>query len=62
MLTPSQIAEITGESADSISTLIRRTANQLKAGEIELVDVGSTEAKAAKARLNHGREKRRIAG
>jgi len=61
-LTPSQIAEITGESADSISTLIRRTADQLKAREIELVDVSQTEAEAAKARLIHVREKRRNRG
>jgi len=58
MLTPSQMVEITGESSDSISTLIRRTANQLKAGKIELADVSQNEAEAAKIRLSHGREKR----
>jgi DNA-directed RNA polymerase specialized sigma24 family protein len=59
MLTPSQIAEITGESADSISALIRRTADQLKAGEIELVNVSQAEAEAAKARLDSQRKKGR---
>jgi hypothetical protein len=59
MLTPSQIAEITGESADSISTLIRRTANQLKAGKILLIEVSPEEAAAARSRLKAHRRKRR---
>jgi hypothetical protein len=59
MLTPSQIAAITGESADSISTLIIRVSDQLKAGEISLIETGPNEVNAAKARLNAIRAKRR---
>jgi len=59
-LTPSQIAEIEGlKNADSVSILINRVSDQLRAGEIELFPVSEIEALEAKARLDAVRERRR---
>jgi hypothetical protein len=56
-LTPSQIAEIEGlKNADSVSALIIRVSDQLKAKEIELFPVLELEAKV---RLDAVRERRR---
>jgi len=60
MLPPSQIAEIEGlKNADSVSALIIRVSDQLRAGEIELFPVSEKEALEAKARLDEVRERRR---
>lgn len=57
MLTPQQIAELEGlKNADSVSALIIRVSDQLRAGEIELFPVTELETKA---RLNRVRERRR---
>jgi DNA-directed RNA polymerase specialized sigma24 family protein len=58
-LTPSQIAEIEGASADSVSVLISRVSDQLRAGKIELFPVSQLESLEAKARLDRVRERRR---
>jgi len=59
-LTPTQIAEIEGlKNADSVSALIIRVSDQLRAGEIELFPVSEKEALEAKARLDAVRERRR---
>lgn len=60
MLTPSQIAELEGlKNADSVSALIIRVSDQLRAGEIELFPTSSSEKIEAKARLDAVRERRR---
>lgn len=59
-LTPTQISEIEGlKNADSVSALIIRVSDQLRAGEIELFPVSELEAEAAKSRLDAVRERRR---
>ena len=59
-LTPSQIAEIEGlKNSASVSALIIRVSDQLKAGEIELFPVSEIEALEAKNRLDAVRERRR---
>jgi len=59
-LTPNQIAEIEGlKNADSVSALIIRVSDQLKAKEIELFPVTQLEALEAKKRLDRNRERRR---
>ncbi len=59
-LTPSQIAEIEGlKNADSVSILINRVSDQLRAGEIELFPASEIEALEAKSRLDAVRERRR---
>ena len=53
MLTPAQIAEIEGlKNADSISVLINRVSDQLRAGEIELFPITKLEALEAKQCLD----------
>lgn len=59
LLTPQQISEIENTSADSVGTLIRRTSDQLRAGEIRLFDFTEEEAIEAKQRLDRTRERRR---
>jgi len=59
MLTPSQIAEIENASADSVSALIIRVSDQLRAKEIELFPVTQLEVLEAKARLDAVRARRR---
>jgi len=59
-LTPTQIAEIEGlKNSASVSALIIRVSDQLRAGEIELFPVSQLEALEAKARLDEVRERRR---
>jgi len=59
-LTPTQIAEIEGlKNADSVSVLINRVSDQLRAGEIELFPVSEIESLDAKKRLDAVRERRR---
>jgi len=60
LLTPQQISELEGTSADSIGVLIRRTSDQLRAGEIDLFPVTKLEALEAKQRLDRNRERRRV--
>jgi len=61
MLTPSQIAEIEGlKNADSVSVLINRVSDQLRAKEIELFPATELEATTAKERLDRNRERRRV--
>ena len=59
LLSHKQISEIEGTSPDNASALVRRTADQLRAGEIELFPVSETEAKEAKSRLDAVRGRRR---
>ena len=58
-LTHSQIAEIEGTSPGNVSELVRRTADQIRSGEISLFDFTEQEAIEAKARLDRVRERRR---
>jgi hypothetical protein len=59
-LTPQQISEIEGlKNSASVSALIIRVSDQLKAGEIELFPVSEIEALEAKSRLDAVRERRR---
>ena len=59
LLSHKQIAEIERTSPGTVSELVRRTADQLRAGEISLFDFTETEAKEAKKRLDEVRERRR---
>ncbi len=59
LLSHKQIAEIEGTSPGTVSELVRRTADQLKAKEIELFPVTELEAIEAKKRLDRVRERRR---
>ncbi len=45
--------------SSSVRQLIIRVSDQLKAGEISLIEITSEEATAAKARLDEVRKKRR---
>jgi hypothetical protein len=59
-LRPSEIAEMEGmKGSSSIRQLLIRTSDQLKAGEIGLIEFTPQEAAAAKARLDIQRQKRR---
>ena len=59
-LMPSEIAEMEGlEGSSSVRQLIIRVSDQLKAGEIRLIETTPKESKAAKARLDTNRKKRR---
>jgi hypothetical protein len=59
-LRPSEIAEMEGmKGSSSVRQLIIRVSDQLKAGEISLIETMPEESKAAKARLDTHREKRR---
>jgi hypothetical protein len=60
-LRPSEIAEMEGldKKSSSVRQLIIRVSDQLKAGEISLVETTPEEAEAAKARLDEVRKKRR---
>ncbi len=59
-LTPTQIAEIEGlKNAASVSILIHRVSDQLRAGEIELFPFTKEESIQAKQRLDRVRERRR---
>ncbi len=58
-LRPSEIAEMEGldRRSSSVRQLIIRVSDQLKAGEISLIEVTPEEAQAAKARLDgHARK------
>ena len=59
-LRPSEIAEMEGldKRNSSVRQLIIRVSDQLKAGEINLIDAIPEEAEAAKARLDTQRKKR----
>ena len=57
---PSEIAEMEGKKDGSyVRQLIIRVSDQLKAGEINLIDVDPEEAAAAEERLETHRKKRR---
>lgn len=59
-LRPSEIAEMEGlKGSSSVRQLIIRVSDQLKAGEISLIESTPEESKAAKARLDAFRKKRR---
>jgi hypothetical protein len=60
-LRPSEIAEMEGldKKSNSVRQLIIRVSDQLKAGEISLIETTQEEAEAAKARLDAHRKKRR---
>ena len=60
-LRPSEIAEMEGldKRSSSVRQLIIRVSDQLKAGEISLIEVTPEEAQAAKARLDAHNAKRR---
>jgi DNA-directed RNA polymerase specialized sigma24 family protein len=60
-LRPSEIAEMEGldKKNSSVRQLIIRVSDQLKAGEISLIEITPEEAKAAKARLETHKAKRR---
>ncbi len=60
-LLPSEIAELEGldKRNSSVRQLIIRVSDQLKAGEIKLIEVSEQESAAAKARLDEVRKKRR---
>jgi hypothetical protein len=60
-LRPSEIAEMEGldKKRNSVRQLIIRVSDQLKAGEIRLIETTPEESKAAKARLDEHRKKRR---
>ena len=60
-LRPSEIAEMEGldKKSSSVRQLIIRVSDQLKAGEISLIETTPEEAEAAKARLDTQRKKRR---
>jgi hypothetical protein len=59
-LRPSEIAEMEGmKGSSSVRQLIIRVSDQLKAGEISLIETMPEESKAAKARLDEHRKKRR---
>ena len=54
------LAEMEGEKdSSSVRSLIIRVSDQLKAGEIKLIEVSEQESAAAKARLDEVRKKRR---
>ena len=56
-LLPSQIAEMEGKKdSSSVRQLIIRVSDQLKAGEITLIEVSEQESAAAKARLDEVRK------
>ena len=57
---PHEIAEMEGlKGSSSIRQLINRVSDQLRAGEIRLIDATPEEAAAAKERLDAKRKKRR---
>jgi len=57
---PREIAEMEGmKSSSSVKQLIIRVSDQLRAGEIRLIDATPEEAAAAKSRLEEQRGKRR---
>jgi len=57
---PSEIAEMEGlKGSSSVRQLIIRVSDQLKAGEIRLIDATPEEAEQAKTRLDDHRAKRR---
>ena len=60
-LRPSEIAEMEGldKKSSCIRQLIIRVSDQLKAGEVSLIETTPEEAEAAKARLDNQRKKRR---
>ena len=60
-LRPSEIAEMEGldKKSSSVRQLIIRVSDQLKAGEISLIEVTPEETQAAKARLDAHNAKRR---
>ncbi len=60
-LRPSEIAEMEGldKKSSSVRQLIIRVSDQLKAGEIILIEVTPEEAQAAKGRLDAHNAKRR---
>jgi len=59
-LRPSEIAEMEGmKGSSSVRQLIIRVSDQLKAGEITLIDCIPQEAREAKERLEAHRAKRR---
>ncbi len=60
-LRPSEIAEMEGlnKRSSAVRQLIIRVADQLKAGEISLIEVTPEEAQAAKTRLDAHNSKRR---
>ena len=60
-LRPSEISELEGidKKSSSVRQLIIRTSDQLQAGELSLIEVTPAEKKAAKARLDTHRKKRR---
>jgi len=60
-LLPSEIAELEGldKRSSSVRQLIIRVSDQLRAGEISLVETTPEESAAAKARLDEVRKKRR---
>jgi hypothetical protein len=60
-LRPSEIAEMEGldKKSSSVRQLIIRVSDQLKAGEISLIETTPEESVAAKARLDEVRRKRR---
>jgi hypothetical protein len=60
VIMPSEIAEMEGlKGSSSVRQLIIRVSDQLKAGEIRLIDTTPEESAAAKMRLDAKREKRR---
>ena len=59
LLSHKQISEIEGTSPGTVSELVRRTADQIRAKEISLFDFTEQEALEAKARLDAVRERRR---
>ena len=59
-LRPSEIAELEGiKGSSSVRQLITRVSDQLKCGEINLIDCTPEEAQAAKTRLKFQLKKRR---
>jgi hypothetical protein len=60
-LRPSEIAELEGldKNSSSVRQLIIRVSDQLKAGEISLIETTQEESADAKARLDSHRKKRR---
>lgn len=57
---PSEIAKMENlKGSSSVRQLIIRVSDQLKAGEINLIDATAEDAEAAKARLDANRKKRR---
>ena len=59
-LLPSQIAKLENANPDSVSILINRVADQLRAGEISLFEFTQSEAYEAKQRLDKVRARRRV--